>query len=133
LAEIDAIDVTGTCDVYLTSASGQTSGPYGTGLHGLWKTQYPNGEQIGDNAANIRCAEPSGSESSYYRSDEITSLDARAAAAAARAWVGEDGLRRRLERTIAETEARLAEERTRVRDTEARLAALRSVLDSEPG
>ena len=31
-----------------------SSGPYGTGLHGLWQTQYPNGEQIGDNAANIR-------------------------------------------------------------------------------
>ena len=40
----------------------------------------------------------------------------------------EEGLRRRLERTIAETEARLAEERTRVRETEAQLAALRAVL-----
>ena len=41
---------------------------------------------------------------------------------------GEDGLRQRLERTIAETEARLAEDRTRVRETEAQLAALREVL-----
>ena len=71
LGGVDAIDVTGTCDVYLTSSSGQTAGPYATGLHGVWDTTYPNGESIGDNAASIACDWDSGSacdvETGYER------------------------------------------------------------------